>query len=135
MQAIPVNWWAVIVAALIRMAVGTLWYSPVAFGPRWQLLSGVTQEKWTANMPMAIATDGIMSLIMAFALASIVGASGISDLLNGGLAGFWVWLGFMMPVMVGLWAHESRSAELVAIMSGFNLVALLLMGALLGVWR
>ncbi len=32
MQEIPINWLAVIVAAIIRLAVGAVWYSPVAFG-------------------------------------------------------------------------------------------------------
>lgn len=135
MQQIPINWWAVIVATLIRMAVGSVWYSSFALGPKWQALSGVTAEQWKARMPVAIPTDAIMSLIMAFALANIIGASGIDDWLNGGAAGFWVWLGFMMPVLVGLWAHEGRSVQLVSIMSGFNLVALVLMGILLGVWK
>lgn len=135
MQAVPINLLAVLVAAIIRMAVGTAWYAPVTFGPRWQSLAGVTKEQWAARMPMAIVTDTIMSLIMAFALANIIAYSGIGDWLNGALAGFWVWLGFMMPIFVGLWAHEGRRVQLISLMSGFNLVALVLMGALLATWR
>jgi hypothetical protein len=135
MQQIPINWWAVIVAALIRIAVGFIWYSPFAFLKPWQGMTGVTQETMRAGTPKAVGIDVAMSLIMAFALANIVGASGITDWVNGALAGFWVWLGFVFTSFFVLWAYENRPLQLVAINTGHNLVALILMGALLAGWR
>lgn len=132
---IPINWWAVIVAAIIRMAVGTVWYSPALFVKPWQALTGVTPESMKAGLGKAIGIDVVLSLIMAFALANIVVASGITDWLNGAIAGFWVWLGFIATSFVGLWAYENRPLKLVAINAGSALVALILMGALLAVWR
>jgi hypothetical protein len=46
-----------------------------------------------------------------------------------------VWLGFMATLMVSLWGYENRPLKLIAINLGNNLVALVLMGALLAVWR
>lgn len=135
MQQIPINWWAVIVAAFIRIAAGFAWYSPVAFLKPWQEMTGVTQETMRAGTPKAVGIDVLMSLIMAFALANIVGASGIADWLNGALAGFWVWLGFVFTSFFVLWAYENRPLKLIAINTGHNLVALVLMGALLAVWK
>lgn len=132
---IPINWWAVIVAAIIRMAVGTVWYSPALFVKPWQALTGVTPESMKAGLGKAIGIDVVLSLIMAFALANIVVASGITDWLNGAIAGFWVWLGFIATSFVGLWAYENRPLKLIAINAGSALVALILMGALLAVWR
>lgn len=34
-----INWLAVIVATIVYFALGALWYSPVAFGKPWQLVS------------------------------------------------------------------------------------------------
>lgn len=135
MQAIPINWWAVMVAALIRIAVGFIWYSPFAFLKPWQAMTGVTQETMRAGTPKAVGIDVLMSLIMAFALANIVGTSGITDWLNGALAGFWVWLGFVFTSFFVLWAYENRPLRLIAINTGHNLVALILMGALLAAWK
>ena len=135
MNTIPINYWAVLVAAVIRMAVGFVWYSPPLFLKPWQALTGVTPETMRAGLAKAMAVDVVASLIMAFALANIIGASGITDWLNGALAGFWVWLGFIATVLVSLWGYENRSLQLTAINLGNNLIALVLMGALLAVWR
>ncbi len=135
MEPIPINWLAVVVAAIIRMAVGFVWYSPPVLLKPWQALTGVTPESMRAGLGKAMVIDVIASLIMAFALANIIGASGITDWVNGAGAGCWVWLGFIATVMVSLWGYENRSLKLIGINLGNNLIALLLMGALLAVWR
>jgi hypothetical protein len=135
MEPIPINWLAVIVAAIIRMAVGFVWYSPPLMLKPWQAVTGVTPETMRQGLAKSMVIDVIASLIMAFALANIIGASGITDWLNGALAGFWVWLGFMATLMVSLWGYENRSLKLIAINLGNNLIALVLMGAVLAVWR
>lgn len=132
---LPLNWWAVLVAALIRMAVGFAWYSPPLLLKPWQAVTGVTPESMRAGLGKAMVIDIIGSLIMAFALANIIVASGITDWLNGAIAGFWVWLGFQATLMVSLWGYENRPLKLIAINLGNNLIALVLMGALLAVWR
>ena len=68
MQQIPINWLAVIVAAIIRMAIGSAWYSPALFVKPWQALSGVTPESMRAGLGKAIGIDAAMSLVMAFVL-------------------------------------------------------------------
>lgn len=132
---LPINWLAVLVAAIIRMAIGFAWYSPPLFLKPWQAVSGITPESMRAGMGKAMLVDVIGSLIMAFALANIIVGANITDWLNGALAGFWVWLGFMATLMVSLWGYENRSLKLIAINLGNNLIALMLMGALLAVWR
>ena len=135
MNAIPINYWAVLVAAIIRIAVGFVWYSPALFLKPWQQLTGITLETMRAGTAKAVAIDAIASLVMAFALANIIGASGITDWLNGALAGFWVWLAFQAMLLITLWGYENRPLKLIAINLGNNLIALVLMGALLAVWR
>jgi hypothetical protein len=135
MNAIPINYWAVLVAAIIRIAVGFVWYSPALFLKPWQQLTGITQETMRAGTAKAVAIDAVASLVMAFALANIIGASGITDWLNGALAGFWVWLAFQAMLLITLWGYENRPLKLIAINLGNNLIALVLMGALLAVWR
>ncbi|RYE46087.1 MAG: DUF1761 domain-containing protein [Hyphomicrobiales bacterium] len=86
-----------------------------------------------AGLGKAMVVDVIASLVMSFALANIIVGANISDWLNGALAGFWVWLGFQATLLVSLWGYENRSLKLIAINLGNNLIALLLMGALLAV--
>jgi len=135
MQQIPINWWAVIVAAIIRMVVGSVWFSPVGFMKPWQRLAGISEAQVKASFGRAIGIDAVMSLIMAFILFHAVVYAGATNAWAGAAVGFLNWLGFIFTVFVGLWAYEQKPAKLVSITAGFNLVALILMGALIGVWH
>lgn len=135
MQQIPINWLAVIVAAIIRMAVGFVWYSPPVLLKPWQALTGVTPETMRAGMGKALAIDVLASLVMAFILLHAVTYAGATDIFTGAAVGALNWLGFIATLMISLWGYENRSLKLIAINLGNNLIALVLMGALLAVWR
>ena len=135
MQQIPINIWAVIVAAIIRLVVGAIWYSPVAFGPLWQRTVGISQDKMLAAMPKAIAVDLVGSLLMAFILLHAVTYAGADTLVLGGTVGALNWLGFVAVVLIATNVYEQKPLLGAYISAGFNLVALVLMGALLAVWR
>ncbi len=135
MQAIPINWLAVIVAAIIRMVVGTIWYSPIGFVKPWQQLTGVTPEKMQAGLGKAIGVDAVMSLVMAFILLHAVTYAGATSLVLGGAVGALSWLGFVLTTFLALWAYENRPLKLIAINTGHNLIAMVLMGAVLAVWH
>jgi hypothetical protein len=135
MPGIPINWLAVIVAAIIRLVVGAIWYSPVGFGPMWQKTVGITQQQMMAAMPRAIAVDAVGSLLMAFILEHAVVYAGANSVLLGAAVGFLNWLGFVAVVLIATNVYEQRPLRPAYVSAGFNLVALLLMGALLAVWR
>jgi hypothetical protein len=135
MTMIPINWLAVIVAAIIRMAVGSFWYSPVGFMKPWQRLAGISEAQVRATFGRAIAIDALMSLVMAVVLLHFVTYAGAFNIGAGALVGFVAWLGFIFTVFVALWAYEQKPLQLVSITACFNLVALVLMGALFGVWH
>ncbi|MBN9309827.1 DUF1761 domain-containing protein [Devosia sp.] len=135
MQQIDINWLAVIVAAIIRMAVGFVWYSPPVLLKPWQALTGVTPETMRAGMGKAIGIDVIASLVMAFILLHAVTYAGATNIFTGAAVGALNWLGFMATLMISLWGYENRSPKLIAINLGNNLIALVLVGALLAVWK
>jgi len=135
MQDISINIWAIIVAAAIRVVLGAAWFSPVAFLPRWQALVGLDEAKMRAGLPRAVAVDVVGALVMAFVLVHAVVYAGASSIGQGAAVGFFNWLGFIAVVQLGATMHEHRSFAYFAINSGYNLIALLAMGALLAVWR
>ena len=134
MEEVPLSW-AMLVAALIRMVVGGLWFSPLAFVAPWQKIIGLTPEQMKTGMPRAIAADAVGSLVMAFVLAHAVAYAQAATLGQGILVGFFSWLGFVAVVQFTGVLYEQRPIKLFFLQSGFNLVALVLMGALLAVWR
>ena len=77
----PINWLAVIVAAIVIFVLGGLWYSPALFAKRWIALQGRTEEQMkaqaaAANMPLLYAGAIVTSLLIAITLALILGHIG-----------------------------------------------------------
>lgn len=136
-----INYLAVLVAAVVEMVVGFLWYGPV-FGKQWMALSGLTSEKMdaakAAGMQKTYALMFVGSLVMAYVLAhAVIFASAYTETSGvsaGLMAGFWNWLGFVAPVTLGTVLWDGKPWKLWTLNNGYYLVSLLLMGIVLAVW-
>jgi len=146
MVDVPINYIAVVVAAVVNMVLGFVWFGPL-FGKQWMTLMGMTPEKMNEmktssefknKMMMSYGIAFVMALIMAYVLVhSLIFAQSylqISGVSAGLMAGFWSWLGFVAPVTTGMVLWEGKSWKLWILTSGYYLVALLVMGLLLSYW-
>ena len=138
MREVPINYLMVFIAGVVNMIIGFLWYSPVLFAKPWMKLSGLTKEqlkKDQKNMPRTMGLSFIAALIMAYCLRySVVygGAyTGLSGIPLGLMTGFFTWLGFIMPVQSTHVLFEKQPFKLFLIHTGYQLVAVLAMGAVL----
>jgi hypothetical protein len=134
MQQIPINFWAVLVAAIARMALGAIWYSPLLFFHRWLALAGRTQAEMNARMPMLLVVDFLGALVMAFVLVHAVHYAGAVGIAQGAVVGFFIWLGFVATVTLGITLYEKKPFALFVITNGWQLISLMVMGAILAVW-
>ncbi len=141
MSTIPINWWAVIVATIVNVVLGSLWYGPI-FGKAWMKMMNINPEAMTEDQKKGMWKSYtimiIGSLLMTFVLlhsivygVAFTHTSGVSA---GLMAGFWNWLGFIAPVTVGSVLWEGKSWKLWILNAGYYLVALLLMGMILASW-
>jgi hypothetical protein len=135
MADITINWWMVIIAALLRMVVGSVWFSPVAFVKPWQALTGVTPESMQKGLAKAIVIDLLLSIVLSYALFRFVVYAEAFTWWGGALVGLLAWAGFVLATHLPLWAYENRPLKLIAIGTGSNLVSLVLMGVLFGLWH
>ena len=137
-MAIPINYLAIIVAVVVNMVLGFLWYGPV-FGKPWMKEMGIDPHgPKPKNMGKNYFIMFIGSFLMAFVLKhnvvfgqSYLGITGFSAAFQ---AGFWNWLGFIAPVLVGAVLWEKKSWKLFFLNSGYYLVALILMAWILVCW-
>jgi hypothetical protein len=123
-----------IVAVLVKVIVGALWYSPLLFLKPWQRLSGISDEQMKGGMAKGMITWIVGAVIMTFVLAHAVHYAGANTIALGAAIGFLNWLGFILVVQLDDWAAAKRSTQLLAINAGSNLVALVIMGAILAAW-
>jgi len=134
LEDVDINWIAVIVAALVPMALGAVWYSPALFARPWMRAVGKTQE----DMSMArrgYAVAAVAALAMAYVLARLVDYAGATTIGEGLVVGLFAWAGFVLTTMAVNGIFAGRSLSLYLIDSGYHGVSLLAMGAILAAWN
>ena len=136
MQEVNINLIAVIVAACVNMAVGSAWYGPL-FGKLWMKFSGKTEESMKgdkANMPKVMGAMFVGAFVQAYVLAHVIRFAEVNTVLNGAITGFMLWLGFVAVTILQDVLFDKKNQNLAVINSGYNLVALMINGALLAIW-
>lgn len=139
---IDVDLIAVVVAGAISMAIGFLWYSPAVFGKQWMKEKGLTSEslkKAQKEMGKLYALSFVVSLITAYVLSHVMTLSEnffhYPMLSTGMITAFWMWVGFMMPVQITATIFsEKKNWNLFGIDTGYQLLSLLGMGVVLGIF-
>ena len=95
---IDVNYWAVIIATLSTMLVGSIWYTPKVFGKYWMKAANVTPSGNSKDAIRPILLTLIVSFVTAWVLAGATYLSwdfyGGSFFVNALLTGIILWAGF-----------------------------------------
>ena len=131
------NYLAILVAAILGMVVGFVWYGPL-FGKMWMKLSGFTQEDMQKasghNMNKTYALAFLSVLVTAWILSLMISEFSLST--SGAMRlGFLVWLGFLVPTLASAVLWEGKKVKLFVLNAAERLVSLLAMSGLLGLWR
>ena len=154
------NFMAIIVAAIVPIFVGFVWYNPKIFGTAWARAAEMTEEKMkSGNMPVIF----IVSLILSFFLAMFVkflvihdmGAFGMVEgdtssatyqafmeewggryrtFKHGGLHGAMSGVFFVLPLLAINAMFERKGWKYILINSGYWILTLGIMGAIVSGW-
>lgn len=136
---VDINLAAVFGAAIASMVLGFLWYGPL-FGKQWMSLMGwkklskAQMDKMKEAGKKSYALAFIGALVMSYVLAHFVDYTGAVTAVEGAQTGFWVWLGFVATVMLGMVLWEGKPWKLYYLNAAYQLVSLLVMGVLLAIW-
>jgi hypothetical protein len=129
------NHWALLVSALFLWFLGAAWYSPALFAKPWMAALGISPGHPKKGLALGMVSSLIGDLFVALILLHFILWSGASTYLMGAFVGFICWLGFFAAIQLPQGIYESRPFRLFAINGGYWLVGLLVIGALLAVWR
>lgn len=137
MLPFPINYVAVVAAAVASIAIGFGWYSMSVFGKQWMKLSGLTHEVLEKSKKDMGPKYGIMilsSLVTAGVLAVLVKFAGSQAAVGGAKVGALAWLGFVATVGLNSFIFENKPFQLYLINVTYQLVSLVVMGAILAIW-
>jgi hypothetical protein len=133
-----VNLWAVLVAALASLAIGSLWYGPL-FGK--VFMNAMGMKEWTSEQKKAMRGKMmwsyigqlIASFVMFYVLAGLIVGFDKMTIMGGITTALIVWIGFVVPIKIGdlLWGGKST---LFWLNIGNMLVTLVVAGIIIGAW-
>ncbi|MEA2715202.1 MAG: hypothetical protein QOG91_230 [Candidatus Parcubacteria bacterium] len=134
-----VNFWPILVAAIVAFGIGALWYSPILFGREWMMLTKMTSADIAAakakGMWKSYVTQFIVSLVMFCVLTFLIVSTGTASGSDGAFLAFIVWLGFVATEAVGRLLWENKPFKLIMISGIGSLITLVIGGAIIGAWR
>lgn len=157
-----INFLAIIAAAFSALVVGFIWYNPKVFGTAWMKEAEMTEEKMNgANMVKIFIMALIFAILLAMSLMSITihqmgayslvqGELGIlpsyetfmSDYANefrtfkhGAFHGIIGGIFIALPILGTNALFERKSAKYILINSGYWIVTMGVMGAIICGWK
>ena len=132
-----INFWAVVVAAVVAFVLGALWYSPLLFGKVYMQARGMNPAVMADMKPPAWELIGefAKNLVVASVLGYFVVRLGVRDWKSALQLGLIIWIGFQAMLLMGAVLHEKLPWTLYAIHVGDAFIKTLLMTVILGVWR
>jgi len=129
MTAVPINYLAVVIAAIAGFLVGWGWYT--IFGKVWQNALGKRKEDCKPT-PLPFIIAGVGCLLMAGMLAGLMGHLVDVTLRGGIVSAFFVWVGFVLTTTATNQAFHGTKPIVIAIDAAHWLAVLVVMGAIIG---
>ena len=136
MNTVRHNPLAIAVATLLYFLLGGVWFT--VFQKAWLLGVGRTLEELQAMGISPAFTYGsaiVTTLILAIFLSWIIQASGPHTLARGIAVAISTWFGVVFTTWGTEYAFEARSLQIFCINTGYCLIGMIIMGAVLGAWK
>jgi hypothetical protein len=130
-----INWVAIVVATIVSMVIGAVWYSPALFSKAWMEDTKKKDMDPTQGATAGYVVATIANLISGYVMARILATANAASIGEGLMVAFLLWLAFMAGPTLMNFMFEGRPMRLFNINAGMYLVSMLVMGAILAVWR
>jgi hypothetical protein len=141
MENITINYWAVLVGAVLSMIIGAIWYGPL-FGKKWMEIVGVNpsdlaaREKMQKSATPLYVVQFVLTLFQVLVLAHLIADTKIVGGLERSL---WIWAAFIIPTLAGavMWTNEGSKLKWsrFLIQGGYQLILFIVFGLLLQFWK
>lgn len=133
-----INVWAVLIATLLGMGLGALWYSPALFAKRWATLARIDLDKPSGPVVIPMLVALVVTFLTAWVLAGAVAIAwhfyGGGFLLSSIVTAVTLWAGFTAARIITHDVFEGRPSQLTVLTMSFELVSVLIMAVVIGLW-
>ncbi len=122
--------WMIVLAVVVYMAVGALWYSPVLFAGPWMAALGKKKEDMAGGNGAMYLVPAAGAVIVTVALAYLGHAMDLSGWIVGAILGFKAWFAFVATTTLTNRVFQGSPLKLYVIDMGYHLVGFVLAGAI-----
>ncbi|MEY8849485.1 DUF1761 domain-containing protein [Psychroserpens sp. XS_ASV72] len=155
------NFLAFLVAAIVPLITGFIWYNPKTFGTAWARVAEMTEEKMkSGNMAVIFIVTLVLSFVLAFMVQFLVihemGAFGMVEgdtssatyqafmeefggkyrtFKHGALHGAMSGLFFVLPILGINALFERKGWKYILINTGYWVLTIAIMGAIISGWK
>ena len=129
-----IHYLAVVIATIAGVLLGVLWYLAPLFGNAWMKELGLKKEDIQSSVTPMIVTI-ILTLIIAFSLEVLIIGLDIKSVQGAALLGLLVGIFFLATNMLSDFLFNGWSKRLFLILAGYRVVMLIVMAAILNLWR
>ena len=127
-----VHWLSVIISAVSAFIIGGIWYGPI-YGRSWMKELGFLEEDLQKrSIKTTYGVSLILTFIAALILEMFIGPE--ATWLSGAIYGFIAGLGWVATFLGVLYLFEMKSFRLYFINACYCVIALTVMGLILGAW-
>ena len=139
MEELPINYLAILVAVVANFILGFLWYTPL-FGKAWAKEMGFDTSvkpsggEMAKGMVFMVVGNFLMAYVFAHNMVAWSFVPGMDQMPKVGSvmnSAIFTWLGFYLPVDIGIVTWEKRSWKLFGINTGYHLAMLLVAATVL----
>ncbi|MCB9236958.1 MAG: DUF1761 domain-containing protein [Flammeovirgaceae bacterium] len=139
MEELPINYLAILVAVVANFILGFLWYTPL-FGKAWAKEMGFDTSvkpsggEMAKGMVFMVVGNFLMAYVFAHNMVAWSFVPGMDQMPKVGSvmnSAIFTWLGFYLPVDIGIVTWEKRSWKLFGINTGYHLAMLLVAATIL----
>ena len=134
MQELHLNVWAILGAGSAKFFLGGIWYSKALFAESWKKLVGLKDASMKKGAFKAMLAEFLLNILMAFVLAHAIRYAQAHTVMEGMVVGFFNWLGFVATVTLTSVTFEKRPMNLFFLNNAFQLLSMMVMGAILVTW-
>ena len=124
---------SVLVSAILAMAVGSIWYSPLLFGEHWMRAAGLTEadlESSKEKMPKLLLGGFIANLLLMFIIAQFIELAQAAGKQLAAPASYLVL--FLLAVMASAVIWEKKPLSYLLINVGYAVVVVF--GGMTVIW-
>lgn len=121
----------VLVAALINLIIGYVWYSKYLFGPNWMKYYKADASDLSGHSGILVFFSYLISFVMAFVLGYFEMKLQISNVRDGIFVGVLMWLGFVATVQFSGVVWRKKPLNIFFISTFRHLLGLAVMGGIL----